>query len=118
MVEPANSVNQSVVAEDRVSEVKTIYNASYGEIFLKNFLAGFGRAIGGIFIYMVFIGIAFYSFMAYAYPQIKPLFDEYRQAVQGINQLNGVTTKPGAGPGLKQSQQFLKDLQESLPGQK
>lgn len=115
MVEPANSINQSISGEDRQNQTKTIYDAGYGEVFFKNFLAGVGRAIGGIVIYLVFILIAVNTFITYAYPQIKPFIDEYRQAVQGINKLNQVTTGPDAGPDSKQYQRFLQDLQQSLP---
>jgi hypothetical protein len=112
-MESVPSVNQVVEPADRFSPTKSIYEAKAGEIFFKNFLAGMGRALGGIFIYLVFIGISVYFFINTALPQIQPFIDEYRQAVQGINSLNK-TTKPSAGSDLKQYQQFIQDLQPTI----
>lgn len=111
-MESVPPINQVVEPADRFSPTKSIYEASGSEIFFKNFLAGFGRALGGIFIYLVFIGITLYFFINTALPQIQPFIDEYRQAVQGINSLNK-TTIPGAGSDLKQYQQFIQDIQST-----
>ena len=98
---------------DQLNQTKTIYQASAKEVFFKNFLAGFGRALGGVFIYLIFIFISLYTFFTYAYPQIKPFLDEYQQAIQGLNSLNkAATTKPGSS---QDAQKFLQDLQQSLP---
>lgn len=47
-------------------EKKTIYQAGYAEVFFKNFLAGFGKALGFVFIYF----ILFFIFYKMFYPQI------------------------------------------------
>ena len=98
--------------EDQIEQNKTIYQAGVGEVFWKNFLAGFGRALGGIVIYLIFIAIAINVFISYALPQIKPLYEEYMKAVQTIGQMK--TTMPSAGSDLKQYQQLLKDISPSL----
>ena len=98
---------------DQLNQTKSIYEASAKEVFFKNFLAGFGRALGGIFIYIIFIGISIFMFINFAYPQMKPFIDEYRQAVQSINSINKkTTTLPNNG---QDAQKFLQDLQQSLP---
>ncbi len=111
-MDTAPSMNQYVDQADQVSQTKSIYTASSAEVFWKNFLAGFGRALGGIFIYLIFIGIAINAFLTYALPQIKPLYTEYMKAVQTINQMK--TTVPGTGSDLQQYQQLLKDMSPTL----
>ena len=98
---------------DQLDQTKTIYQASAKEVFFKNFLAGFGRALGSIFIYLVFMIISISVFLTYAYPQIKPFIDEYQQAIKSLNTLNKATDSfNDSGPN---AQQFLEDLQKSLP---
>lgn len=99
---------------DQLTANKTIYQASAGEIFFKNFLAGFGRAVGSLFIYIVFLIILFSLFTKYALPQIQPFITEYRQAIEAITTLNS-TTKPGTSLDSNQYQQFIQDLNNSLP---
>lgn len=98
---------------DQLNQTKSIYEASAGEIFYKNFLAGFGRALGGIFIYLVFFGISTYIFVTTVLPTIQPFIDEYRQAVQGLNSMSK-TIIPSTGSDVNQYQQFIKDLQPTL----
>ena len=57
---------------DRVSKTKTIYDAGAGEIFWKNFLAGFSRTIGGIFVYLIFFLILSNLFLNFLLPKISP----------------------------------------------
>ncbi len=95
--------------EDQLDKNRSVYDVSAGEVFWKNFLAGFGRALGGIFIYAIFITICVYIFMTQALPHITPFIQEYQQAVRGLNLLNK-TTAPSTGSDLKQYQQFLQDL--------
>ena len=111
-MDTAPSMNQIVDQADQISQTKSIYSASSGEIFWKNFLAGFSRALGGIFIYLIFIGIAINVFLTHALPQIKPLYEEYMKAVQTIGQMK--TTMPSAGSDIKQYQQLLKDISPTL----
>jgi hypothetical protein len=102
--------------EDQLNQNKTIYEVSAGEVFFKNFLAGFGRALGGVFIYLIFMLISVYSFLTFAYPQIKPFIADYQRAIQGLNSINQKgTTVPGTGQDTEQYKKMLQDLQISLP---
>lgn len=107
------AVVNSIEPDDRFKVNKTIYDVSAFEVFGRNFLAGMGRALGGIAIYFFFLGIISYGFIQYLYPQIKPFIDEYRQAMDSINQLQK-TTQPGTSLD-PQYQRFLQDLKSSLP---
>ncbi len=111
-MDAAPSINQEIDRVDQINQTKSIYAASAAEIFWKNFLAGFGRALGGIFIYLIFFAILINLFLTYALPQIKPLYEEYMKAVQTIGQMK--TTMPSAGSDLKQYQQLLKDISPTL----
>lgn len=109
------AINQSEDQKDRITHTKTLYDVKAGEIIWRNFLAGFSRGLGGIIVYFVFIGIIASIFTTYVYPQIKPFIDEYRQAVQMVNQFNQPTTNPEPGSGNQQYQRFLEDLKSSFP---
>lgn len=74
-------------------EQKGIYQTGAGEIFWKNFLAGFSRALGGIVIYLVFLAVLSLIFLNFALPKIMPMISSY------TNLLNSVSnTKPGSNP--------------------
>jgi len=74
--------------EDQLEKTRSIYDAKAGEVFWKNFLAGLGRAMGGLFIYLIILGITVYEFVTIALPKISPFIQEYQQAVQGLNSVN------------------------------
>jgi len=99
------TVNQSVVKEERMGETKTVYNASGGEVFWKNFLAGFGRALGSVFVYLLFLGLIVYLFTNYLFPQIKPWLDQYAKAIEVLTQQKG---------GQSGNQQELQQMMEKL----
>lgn len=98
---------------DQLNQSKTIYDASVIEIFGRNFIAGLGRALGGIFIYLVIVGLGMYAFISTTWPTIQPFIIEYRQAIKGINTLNSTTTMPGTGPDANQYQQILNILKQN-----
>lgn len=85
-MESVPAVVKTEAKEDRVGSVKTIYQVSGWTIFWRNFLAGFGRALGGIFIYLVFISLAAFVFITTVWPQISPIFGSY------VKLMNSLTT--------------------------
>lgn len=62
---------------DRVSKTKTIYDAGVGEIIWKNFLAGFSRSIGGIFVYLIFLFIISGLIFNVVLPKFMPSITNY-----------------------------------------
>ncbi len=79
---------------DLVSKTKTIYEASLGEIFWKNFLAGFGRGLGGLFVYIIFlliIGAIVYTFVL---PKFMPLINGYTNLLKSFGSISN--TKSGS----------------------
>ena len=52
-------------------EKKSIYDASYSSIFARNFLAGFSKAVGGIFVYLLLGGLIYYLALTYILPNLK-----------------------------------------------
>ena len=80
---------------DIVSKNKTIYDASAGEILWKNFLAGFGRGLGGIIIYLIFlsiIGLLFYNFIL---PKIMPSITGFMDIFKSVGSIPNA--KSGSG---------------------
>lgn len=74
---------------DRVSKTKTIYDAGVGEIIWKNFLAGFSRGVGGIFVYLIFLfvisGIIFNVVLPKLMPQITSYMNLFNSLGSGNN---------------------------------
>ena len=50
---------------------KTIYDAGYGSIIAKNFLAGFSRALGALVVYLILTGLVYYLVISIVLPQLK-----------------------------------------------
>ena len=50
---------------------KTIYDAGYGSIIAKNFLAGFSRALGALVIYIILSGLIYYLVISIVLPQLR-----------------------------------------------
>ena len=75
MPDENRNINDNVPKSDRVSRSRTIFDASAGEILWRNFLAGMGRALGGIFLYLVFVFLFSAIFTRLVLPKITPLID-------------------------------------------
>ena len=110
--------NQAIIntssPSDRISSTKTMYDVGAWEIFIKNFIAGAGRAFGNIVLYLLFFGIIVNIFIKIILPQLQPFITEYREALEPITRLNSATE---AGDKLdpNQYQKFIQDLNSSLP---
>ncbi len=76
---------------DAVAPNKTIYDVSAGTVFWKNFLAGFGRALGGMVIYLVFLIISTIIFIHFVGPMLTPIFDLYSKSMGTLQQINNLT---------------------------
>lgn len=70
-----------------VSLTKTMYDSSYGEILGKNFVAGFGKALGGLFVTIalyVFLGLLF---MNVVLPQLEPFITSMTNLSKSLQSL-------------------------------
>ena len=79
--------NQSVENEDKVSKAKTIYDAPPLEIFWRNFLAGASRALGGIFLYFIFLSVVSVIFIRYVAPLFAPLMEQLNSLTGTLDSL-------------------------------
>lgn len=79
------------------TQTKTLYDSSYGEIFGKNFVAGFGKALGGLFVTIalyVFLGLLFVNVVL---PRFEPFITSMTnlskslQSLPRINQGSEIT---------------------------
>lgn len=64
-----------------------LYQTGYGEIFAKNFIAGFGRALGGVLVQLIFFAILAYVYMQIIAPKITPLFGMLQQSMGALENL-------------------------------
>jgi len=73
---------------DLVSKTKTIYEAGALEIFWKNFLAGFGRGLGGVFVYIIFLIIISLVIYNFVLPKFMPLITGYMSLFKSFNSIS------------------------------
>ncbi|NCN06932.1 MAG: hypothetical protein GW946_03780 [Candidatus Pacebacteria bacterium] len=69
---------------------KTIYEASFGEIFVRNFVAGMARTLGGLVVYAIALFVVGNVLYQYAWPILQPqlqLFEKLTTDLQGVTQL-------------------------------
>jgi hypothetical protein len=93
-VMPNETVPTSVPVTKTVTEVqairpapRTIYDASSGEIFWKNFVAGLGHAIGGVVIYIIFLAIMVMSVVRFLWPIVQPYVQLYRTSMESLQKI-------------------------------
>jgi hypothetical protein len=98
--------------DDRLTKQKSLYEASVGEIFWRNFLAGFSRTLGAVFIYFVFMGIVSAIFWAIAWPQIQPMIGMYSKSIDSLNSLQE------ASKNAQQGQQGIQDMLQRIQAPK
>ena len=63
---------------------KNLYNVPYKTIVWRNFAAGASRTIGGLFIYLIFLGITGFiaaQFLAPFLPSVLTVFETYSQGL-------------------------------------
>lgn len=70
---------QEITRAEKKDSKKTLYTSSYVSIIIKNFLAGFFRALGTVIVYIIFLLIMVHVFKTYIMPEIQPLLDTVDQ---------------------------------------
>lgn len=71
---------------------RTIYDAGSLEIFWKNFLAGMGKTLGSIFLYLIFLVIVYYLFMQYVFPKFAPMLEKFSNMMDTVEKLQNIQT--------------------------
>ena len=81
--------------EQKESDRKTIYDTGSGEIFLKNFLAGFGHALGNIVVYIILIVILYNLFMTKVFPRIAPFLNTLTSLSESLEKMPNISGGSG-----------------------
>jgi hypothetical protein len=76
---------------DQQKSEHELYQASYGSIFLRNFLVGFARALGGVAVQIVFFIFLFWAYQRFIGPQLSPLLDTLINSVERLENLQNST---------------------------
>lgn len=92
-MDEGNLVIKSENRADLVSKTKTIYEAEAGEIFWKNFLAGFARGIGGVFVYIIFLLIISVVFTNFILPKLMPTVTGYMDLFKSIGSISNTKSQ-------------------------
>lgn len=79
---------ENIATGDLVAPQKSLFAASAGEIFWRNFLAGASRAFGAIVVYLIFLVLMGIFMSQVVLPQILPLLGPLNAAFCTINSLN------------------------------
>ena len=91
---PNNPLDQQRVLQASPKN-QDIYSSSLGEIFSKNFVAGFSRTLGGIIVYLIFIFVVSAIFSAFVLPKLLPLLTPLTQGLQLLQNPSGQIPPPG-----------------------
>jgi len=75
-------------------KTKTIYDAHYGEIFWKNFLAGLGNGLGGLSVYLISLAVIGIIFFYFVLPTLMPTINAYTNFFKSVSSV--INTKPSA----------------------
>lgn len=67
---------------------KTLYDSSYGEIFVKNFLAGLGSALAGVVVQVAFLIIGAIVFVNVVLPHITPILTNITELTESFKSLS------------------------------
>lgn len=70
-------------------EEKELYKVSNWEVFQRNFLVGFSRALGGLVIQIVFFAIIYFSIVQFLWPTFEPLFSRFQPRDESSTQNQG-----------------------------
>ncbi len=79
---------------DEKEENRTIYNAGPGEIFFKNFLAGLGRGLGSLFVYLIFLVILGVIAINFVLPKVLPLITGYTDLLKSLEGVSNLKSSP------------------------
>lgn len=70
------------------SQQKTLYDSGYGEIFLKNFLAGLGYGLGALVIHLIFFIASIVIVTYYVLPQLEPFISSLTAVTESFKNLS------------------------------
>ena len=101
--EPESKIlTKSELPQDRFTDTRTIYDAKWIEIFGRQFLAGFARGLGGMFVYLTFIVILFFVASRFLLPRIQPLIDTLETSISVLEKQSDNMEK-------------VQDIRQSIP---
>lgn len=72
---------------DQLTKSKTIYDVSKWEIFWRSFIAGAGRALGGIILQAIFLIVVVNLFMNQVWPVLEPIMDSLQTTSNAFQDL-------------------------------
>jgi hypothetical protein len=67
---------------------KTIFEASFSEIFWRNFVAGMARTLGGLVLYAVVLFLLGTLFVNQVWPALEPQFEAFAKVMTVLQDLN------------------------------
>jgi len=67
---------------DQAQKKRDIYTSSLGEIFSKNFVAGFARGLGGVVVYILFLSVVLFIVSRTLLPTLEPLISTFQDSMK------------------------------------
>lgn len=86
----SQQITETELPADRVKKTRTLYDASAGEIFWKNFVAGMGRALGGIFLYLLLSFVVWVILYQFVWPKVAPFIDNFADMAESLQSFRGI----------------------------
>lgn len=72
---------------------QSVYQAGYGTIISKNFLAGFSRTLGAVVAQLLFFLVLFVLFARLFAPQLQPLFSMLERSLSTLESVQKLQEK-------------------------
>lgn len=101
-------------SDDTMGKTRTLYDASAFEIFWRNLFSGMARGLGSVIIWLMFILLMGYVFTSIIWPQVQPVFNDYRNLLNTFSSMQSGTQLPGdiksyqfTAPGDEQIQDIM-----------
>jgi hypothetical protein len=116
---PTNTqaVFSSVDKADRISGTRTLYDASAGEIFWRNFLSGFARGLGMILVYVIFIVLVSLLAARFIVPVVQPFINQYSNLMKSFSSIQQVIPSQSSQNQTNQFNQLYQLQNQLMNGQ-
>jgi hypothetical protein len=90
--------------------VRTIYDATNVEVFWKNFLVGFGHALGALVVNIILYIVVGFLFIQFMLPYLSPLISGVEQLSKSVKSLTEI--KQGSGIQLPKNLNLQKFIEQ------
>lgn len=101
---------------DSNKQPKSLYDASVGEVAIKNFFAGFMHGLGGFFVTLLSWVVLYFLLIQVVMPQFQGMLTQAGDLLKSVEKLQNGTSnlmKPSGGSTITIPPELLKQFQQA-----